>query len=121
MLAICMACAAIALLALNIPHAGLAASLLFGLVGIAPAGVIMALTGEAMRPEQRAFGMGVFLTVNYALMLAAPPIAGAILDATGSASGPIFFGAALFAAVLPATLAFRHFKSRGSVSAPGRV
>lgn len=120
-LVICMACAAIALLALNIPQAGLAASLLFGLVGMAPAGVIMALTGEAMQPEQRAFGMGVFLTVNYAFLLAAPPIAGAIFDATGSASGPIFFGAALFAAILPATLAFRHFKSRGSVPAPGRV
>lgn len=115
-----MGCAVVAMLALDIPQAGLAASLLFGLVGMAPAGIIMAMTGEAMRPEQRAFGMGIFFTVYYALMLAAPPIAGAIFDATGRAGGAIFFGAAMFVAVLPATLAFRHFKSRGPVSAPSR-
>jgi MFS family permease len=108
-----MAGAVIALLLLNVPQAGLAASLLFGLVGMAPAGVIMALTGEAMRPEQRAFGMGVFFTVYYAIMLVTPLIAGAIFDATGRASGPIMFGAALFAGVLTATVAFRHLKSVG--------
>ena len=120
-LAVCMAGAVIALVLLNIPQAGLAASLLFGLVGMAPAGVIMALTGEAMRPEQRAFGMGVFSTVFYAIMLVTPPIAGAIFDATGRAGGPIMFGAVLFAGVLTATLAFRHAKSVGPVPAPRQV
>ena len=120
-LAVCMAGAVIALVLLNIPQAGLAASLLFGLVGMAPAGVIMALTGEAMRPEQRAFGMGVFFTVFYAIMLVTPPIAGAIFDATGRAGGPIMFGAVLFAGVLTATLAFRHAKSVGPVPAPRQV
>ncbi len=110
-LAVCMAGAVVALLALNVPRAGLAASLLFGLVGMAPAGVIMALAGEAMRPEQRAFGMGVFFTIFYAIVLAAPPIAGAVFDATGRASGPIMFGVLLFACVVPAALAFRRFKS----------
>ncbi len=114
-LAVCMAGAVIAMLLLNIPQAGLAASLLLGLVGVAPAGVIMALAGEAMRPEQRAFGMGIFFTVYYAIMLATPPIAGAIFDATGRASGPIMFGAFLFACVVPASLAFRYFKSAGPV------
>ena len=120
-LAVCMAGAVIALVLLNIPQAGLAASLLFGLVGMAPAGVIMALTGEAMRPEQRAFGMGVFFTFFYAIMLVTPPIAGAIFDATGRAGGPIMFGAVLFAGVLTATLAFRHAKSVGPVPAPRQV
>lgn len=120
-LAVCMAGAVIALVLLNIPQAGLAASLLFGLVGMAPAGVIMALTGEAMRPEQRAFGMGVFFTVFYAIMLVTPPIAGAIFDATGRAGGPIMFGAVLFAGVLTATLAFRYAKSVGPVPAPRQV
>ena len=110
-LAVCMTGAVAALVLLSVPRAGLGASLLFGLVGMAPAGVIMALAGEAMRPEQRAFGMGVFFTAYYAINLAAPPVAGAILDATGSASGPLLFGMALFATVVPATLAFRHFKS----------
>jgi predicted MFS family arabinose efflux permease len=120
-LAVCMAGAVIALVLLNIPQSGLAASLLFGLVGMAPAGVIMALTGEAMRPEQRAFGMGVFFTVYYAIMLVTPPIAGAIFDATGRAGGPIMFGAVLFAGVLAATLAFRHAKAVGPVPIPRQV
>jgi predicted MFS family arabinose efflux permease len=110
-LAICMTGAVLALTLLGVPRAGLAASLLFGLVGMAPAGIIMALAGEAMRPEQRAFGMGLFFTVYYAIMMAAPPIAGALLDGTGSPRAAIVFAMALFATVLPATLAFRWIKA----------
>lgn len=117
-LTICMTCAVISLFLLSVPGAGLGSSLLFGLVGMAPAGVIMALVGEAMRPEQRAFGMGVFYTIYFAVMMAAPPIAGAILDATGSPSGPIVFAMVLFAAVLPAVFAFRWFKSAAASTAP---
>jgi len=58
-LTICMTPAVISLLLLGVPGAGLEASLLLGLVGMAPAGVIMALVADAMRPEQRAIGMGV--------------------------------------------------------------
>lgn len=115
-LAVCMTAAIAAMLLLSVPGAGLGASLLFGLVGIAPAGVIMALAGEAMRPEQRAFGMGVFYTIYYAIMLAAPPVAGAIFDATGGPAGSVLLGIGLFAAVLPAMFAFRHFKARAPVS-----
>lgn len=110
-LAICMTSAVISLLLLGVPGAGLASSVLFGLVGFAPAGVIMALAGEAMRPEQRAFGMGVFFTVYFSIMMAAPPIAGAVLDATGNIFAPIYFGMILFAAVVPAAFAFRWLKS----------
>jgi MFS family permease len=94
---------------------------LFGLVGIAPAGVIMALTGEAMRPEQRAFGMGIFFTVYYAIMLVTPPSAGGIFDATGHAGVPIMCDTVLFAGVLAATLAFRHAKSVRPVPIPRQV
>ena len=100
-----------ALLLLSVPGAGLAASLLFGLIGIAPAGVIMSLAGEALRPEVRAFGMGIFFTVYYAIMVAIPPIAGALLDATGSVHGPIYLAMVLFAIVIPASIAFQYFKS----------
>jgi MFS family permease len=62
-LAVCMASAVLALMPLSVPGAGLAASLIFGLIGMAPAGVIMALAGQAVAPERRAFGMGIFLTV----------------------------------------------------------
>jgi len=110
-LAICMAFAVFSLFLLGVPGAGLSSSVLFGLVGFAPAGVIMALAGEAMRPDQRAFGMGVFFTIYFAIMMAAPPVAGFVLDATGNGFGPIYFGMILFAAVVPAALAFRWLKS----------
>ena len=110
-LAVCMASAVVALALLAVPGAGLPASLLFGLVGMAPAGVIMALAGAAMAPERRAFGMGVFFTVYYVIMTAAPPLAGAILDATGHPQAPLVLGMVLFATVLPAALLFRHVET----------
>ncbi|WP_245306320.1 MFS transporter [Roseovarius aestuariivivens] len=110
-LTVCMTGAVIALYLLNYPGAGLAASLLFGLVGMAPAGVIMALAGLALRPEVRAFGMGVFFTIYYAIMLATPPAAGAILDATGQPEAPIWLAMILFASVVPFAVTFKLLKS----------
>jgi predicted MFS family arabinose efflux permease len=117
-LAICMAGAIAALTLLSLPGAGLAASLLFGLVGIAPAGIIMALAGQAVAPERRAFGMGVFFTVYYAIVTASPPVAGLILDRSGAPEGAILFGAALFALVLPAALLFRMLRTGALVALP---
>ena len=110
-LAICMSGAIAALLLLGIPGAGITASLLFGLIGMAPAGVIMAMAGQAMRPQVRAFGMGVFFTIYYAIMLVTPPVAGAILDATGDAQGPLWLAIILFATVIPLGIAFQIFKA----------
>ncbi|AEI94770.1 CynX/NimT family MFS transporter [Roseobacter litoralis] len=109
-LAVCMGGAIAALLLLNLPGAGFGASLLFGLIGMAPAGVIMAMAGQAMRPQVRAFGMGIFFTVYYAIMLFTPPVAGAILDATGNAQGPMWLAMVLFATVVPLGIAFQFFK-----------
>ncbi|MEO1119987.1 MAG: MFS transporter [Pseudomonadota bacterium] len=111
-LVICILGAIIAMGLLAVDGAGLPASLLFGLIGMAPAGVIMALSGEAMRPENRAFGMGVFFSVYYAVMAAAPPIAGWIYDQTGEPFYPLQIGVLLFALVIPATLAFRALQRR---------
>lgn len=61
--------------------------------------------------------MRVFFSVYFGIMMAAPPVARAILDASGSPAGPIFFGMALFAAVLPAVFAFRWFKSESATPA----
>src|SRR6056297_3236719 len=108
---VCMSGAVLSLILLSVPGAGLAASLLFGLVGMAPAGVIMALAGQALRPQVRAFGMGIFFTVYFAIMMATPPIAGAILDRTGHEQGSIVLAMAMFALVVPLSLAFRYFKS----------
>ncbi|WP_420013869.1 MFS transporter [Tateyamaria sp.] len=115
-LTLCMAGACVALLLLSVPGAGLGASVLFGLVGMAPAGVIMAMAGQAMRPQVRAFGMGIFFTIYYAIMLVTPPVAGALLDATGDTRAPIWLAVALFAFVVPLGFVFQHIKGR---TAPG--
>ncbi len=54
--------------------AGLGASLLFGLIGMAPAGVIIAMSEQALRPQVRAFGMGIFFTVYYASCWSRPQL-----------------------------------------------
>ena len=46
----------------------MALSLAFGLLGMAPAGLIMALTAVAMAPHRRAFGMGIFFSAYFLLM-----------------------------------------------------
>ncbi|EAQ23736.1 MFS transporter [Roseovarius sp. 217] len=116
-LAICTAAAVLSLLLLKMPGTGLAASLLFGLVGMAPAGVIMALAGQAVAPERRAFGMGVFFTTYYAIMTASPPIAGWLFDQNGVPDSAILFGAAIFALVLPVAIIFRMLKT-GAAAEP---
>ena len=72
----------------------------------------MALAGQAVAPERRAFGMGVFFTVYYAIMTASPPVAGWLLDRTGAPDSAILFGATLFALVFPVALLFRVLKTR---------
>lgn len=109
-LAVCMGGSIIALILLGLPSAGVGASVLFGLIGMAPAGVIMAMAGQAMRPQVRAFGMGIFFTIYYAIMWITPPVAGAILDATGNPQGPLYLAMILFAVVVPLGIAFQFFK-----------
>ena len=79
---------------------------------MAPAGVIMALTGEAMAPQQRAFGRGVFFSFHFVLMTAAPPVAGRLYDLSDDPYWPILFAGFLFAAAAVANWAFRIAKRR---------
>ena len=87
-------------------------SLAFGLVGMASAGVIMALTGEAMAPQRRAFGMGVFFSGYFVIMTAAPPIAGWLYDRSGDPYVSVQFAAILFTAAAAANWMFRIAKRR---------
>jgi predicted MFS family arabinose efflux permease len=106
-LALCLVCAIASLLLL--PHIGWAVplSLAFGLMGMAPAGLIMALTGASMAPQKRAFGMGIFLSAYFLLNAPAPAIAGWLYDRSRDAFVPILFAAVLFALTIAANLAFR--------------
>jgi MFS family permease len=87
-------------------------SLAFGLVGMASAGVIMALTGEAMAPQRRAFGMGVFFSGYFVIMTSAPPVAGWLYDKTGDPYVCLQFAAVLFTAAAAANWMFRIAKRR---------
>jgi len=93
---------------------GLAAStgvpLLFCIaMGVAvgpPAGAILAMPGRVLKPENRAVGLGLFMTAFYVLTAVGPALAGFIGDRMG-ASAPVLFGTLLFIAVVPLVLLFR--------------
>ncbi len=88
---VCMAAAILALMVLFVIPFSVPSSLLFGLLGMAPAGVIMALTASAMKPENRAVGMGLFFTGYFLIQAPAPAIAGWMFDKTSDAFWPISF------------------------------
>ena len=99
---------------LLLPHVewSVALALLFGLLGPAPAGLIMALTGEAMAAHKRPVGMGIFFSAYFLLTAPAPAIAGWLYDRSGDPFLPIVFAAALFALTIAANLGFRLAQRR---------
>jgi predicted MFS family arabinose efflux permease len=94
----CLAVGIVSLLLLQHAEWAIALSLAFGLIGAAPAGIIMSLTAQSMAPQRRAFGMGVFLSFYFLVMTIAPPVAGWLFDRTGTPFTAIAFAAGLFAA-----------------------
>jgi MFS family permease len=109
---VCMAAAIVALLILFITPLAVPSSLLFGLMGMAPAGVIMALTAQAMKAENRAVGMGLFFSIYFLVQAPAPAIAGWLYDLTTDELWPILFAAALFLFTAIANLVFRFVQRR---------
>lgn len=109
---VCMAAAVLALAILLIIPFAIPSSLLFGLLGMAPAGVIMALTASAMKPENRAVGMGLFFTGYFVIQVPAPTIAGWLFDKTSDAFWPITFAIILFAGTALANACFRIAQRR---------
>lgn len=113
---LCLVTGALACWALVSGPSPLMAMLTFGILAWAPAGPIMALASEALRPENRAIGMGVFYTWYYLIMGLLPGFAGYLRDASGDAATPILFAGvmmlvsltfALLARLPPARLAVR--------------
>ena len=84
-----------------------------------PAGIVMALPAEVLRPTARAAGMGVYFTWYYATMAALPGLAGLARDRTGSPAAPLVFAAAMMATAAVGVAAFRLAqRRRGRESAP---
>jgi MFS family permease len=103
--------ACLATLALAVGFAGpalIGAGLLMGL----PIGVIMSMPSQALRPESRAVGMGLFYTwlyIGHGLM---PPAAGWLQDITGSAELPLLLTAMLVGGMLPLYWLFQAVAQR---------
>lgn len=72
------------------------------------AGPMMTLPAEVLTPESRSFGMGVFFTIYYGLMMIAPRIAGGVADAAGDAGKAILVGAVMSLLGEGALLLFRR-------------
>jgi MFS family permease len=104
---ICMAVAVASLLLLPQSSLAIPVALAFGLMGMAPAGVIITLTGESMAPERRAYGMGVFFTSYFVVLAPTPTIAGWLYDRSGDPIWPILFAVLLFTLTAVANGAFR--------------
>jgi MFS family permease len=82
----------------------------FAVVAIAiglPAGPIMTLPAAAVRPQNRATGMGIYFTWYYALMAGFPALAGLARDFTQNSGMPVYFAAAMMAVALASLAAFR--------------
>ena len=86
-----------------IPAVLIVAGVLFGLA----AGPVMSLPAQVLPPDARAFGMGVFFAIYYAVMLAAPALAGRVADATGDSSVVFPLAAALAIGALACLSLFR--------------
>jgi predicted MFS family arabinose efflux permease len=74
----------------------------------APAGLIMALPARALRPQNRAGGMGLYFTWYYAGMAFLPGLAGMARDLTASPAAPALFAAGMMALALAGLVGF-HF------------
>ena len=109
---VCLAVGVVALVALRATAYATAWSLIFGLIGLAPAGIIMALTGEAVSKERRAFGIGVFLSAFFLIVAPAPAIAGRLFDITHWAFAAILFAVALLVLTGVANYGFRLAQRR---------
>ncbi len=76
-----------------------------------PPGAILAKPGRVLKPENRAVGLGLFMTVYYVAAAVGPALAGYMGDRMG-ASAPVLFGAFLFMSIVPLVLLFRALDTR---------
>ncbi len=96
-----------ALIALPFVDAPLAAFAVVVLIIGIPAGLIMALPAQILRPESRAGGMGIFYTCYFVAMAVLPGGAGLMRDISGSPAAPALFAAAMVLLCMLALALFR--------------
>lgn len=98
-----------------------AVPLLFVVVGLTfglGAGPIVTLPSLILRPESRAFGTGVYYSIYYALMMAAPALAGVMADRFGSIGVAFILGSMMLVVGILGLGAFRRVVARPIEAAP---
>lgn len=73
-----------------------------------PAGPIMTLPSLVLPPAMRSYGVGVFWTVYYLVMMLAPPVAGFVAERAGSVGAALLTGCVFCAVSIVALLLFRR-------------
>ncbi len=84
--------------------------LLFG----PPAGIIVALPVQVLRPENRAPGLGIFYTCYYGGVAALTPSAGYFRDLTNNSAAPLVFGGILLFVAVAVLWVFRFLQEHGA-------
>lgn len=79
-----------------------------GLVMGLAAGPIMTMPSQVLRPEARAFGMGVFFSIYYAVMMVGPAIGGKVADMQGWAGAALLLGSLMLGASIVLLAVFRQ-------------
>lgn len=90
-----------------VPATALVIFCIVGILFAVGAGPIMTLPADVLSPESRSFGMGVFFTIYYALMMVSPRIGGGLAQAAGDAGVAILAGAAMSLAAVVGLILFR--------------
>jgi predicted MFS family arabinose efflux permease len=111
-----LAVSAVAIAALPLAGAPILPFVLMVIVIGLPPGPMMALASEALRPENRAAGMGVFYTWHYAAMTVLPALAGVAREFAATPAAPSLFAAALMVLSAAAVIGLR-LRQRGDSTA----
>ena len=90
------------------PQASFAVFCALGVLFAFGGGPVMTLPSEVLSQNARAFGMGIFFTVYYVLMMIAPRIGGGLAEASGDAGRAILTGAVLSFLAALSLIAFRR-------------
>jgi MFS family permease len=103
---------AVTLLIATRTDAVITAFVALGIVGGVSAGPIMSLPARVLTPSIRAVGMGIYFTLFYAFVVAAPIIAGLLSTRIGTAATAFDFGAIMLALCFPAYWVFDRLATR---------
>ncbi len=79
----------------------------FGLIAGIPAGALVALSSEAVSPDHRGPGLGIFYTGYYIGMTTCPSLAGWVRDVSGSPAAPVLLAGAMLVCVIMLVVLFR--------------